>query len=78
MCTINDERFEFSDELKNDIGDVWYDVVMFLALCETLREDRIDRQDFVRFEPFVVYGAHQLFGKYEFEKEKTSNPALVR
>ncbi|WWC91564.1 uncharacterized protein L201_006510 [Kwoniella dendrophila CBS 6074] len=26
------------------------------------------------FEPFVVYGSHQLFGKYEFEKEKGSNP----
>ncbi|WWC64424.1 uncharacterized protein I303_107034 [Kwoniella dejecticola CBS 10117] len=26
------------------------------------------------FEPFVVYGSHQLFGKYEFEKEKTANP----
>ncbi|ODN82498.1 rho guanyl-nucleotide exchange factor [Cryptococcus wingfieldii CBS 7118] len=26
------------------------------------------------FEPFVTYGAHQLFGKYEFEKEKGSNP----
>lgn len=31
-----------------------------------------------KFEPFVVYGAHQLFGKYEFEKEKTSNPAFQK
>lgn len=30
------------------------------------------------FEPFVVYGAHQLFGKYEFEKEKGSNPAFQK
>ncbi len=30
------------------------------------------------FEPFVTYGAHQLFGKYEFEKEKGSNPAFQR
>lgn len=30
------------------------------------------------FEPFVVYGAHQLFGKYEFEKEKGANPAFQR
>ncbi|WVQ84886.1 hypothetical protein IAT38_007049 [Cryptococcus sp. DSM 104549] len=28
------------------------------------------------FEPFVTYGAHQLFGKYEFEKEKGANPAF--
>ncbi len=26
-----------------------------------------------RFGPFVKYGANQLFGKYEFEKEKASN-----
>ena len=28
------------------------------------------------FSPFVSYGAHQLYGKYEFEKEKSSNPAF--
>ena len=30
------------------------------------------------FEPFVKYGAHQLYGKYEFEKEKGSNPGFLR
>ncbi|KAF8603877.1 CNH-domain-containing protein [Ceratobasidium sp. AG-I] len=29
------------------------------------------------FEPFVQYGKHQLYGKYEFEKEKASNPAFA-
>ena len=29
------------------------------------------------FSPFVSYGAHQLYGKYEFEKEKNSNPAFA-
>jgi RHO1 GDP-GTP exchange protein 1/2 len=29
------------------------------------------------FGPFVTYGAHQLYGKYEFEKEKSSNPAFA-
>ena len=28
------------------------------------------------FAPFVSYGAHQLYGKYEFEKEKSSSPAF--
>ena len=28
------------------------------------------------FSPFVSYGSHQLYGKYEFEKEKSSNPAF--
>lgn len=31
-----------------------------------------------RFEPFVRYGAHQLYGKYEFEREKASNSAFAR
>jgi RHO1 GDP-GTP exchange protein 1/2 len=35
--------------------------------------------DFVpQFAPFVSYGAHQLYGKYEFEKEKSSNPAFAQ
>ena len=29
------------------------------------------------FEPFVEYGAHQMYGKYEFEKEKSNNPAFA-
>ncbi|KAK7025031.1 Rho guanyl-nucleotide exchange factor [Favolaschia claudopus] len=29
------------------------------------------------FEPFVSYGAHQLYGKYEFEKEKSGNPEFA-
>ncbi|ORX40726.1 CNH domain-domain-containing protein [Kockovaella imperatae] len=31
-----------------------------------------------QFEPFVTYGSHQLFGKFEFEKEKGNNPAFQR
>ncbi|KAI9812767.1 MAG: RHO1 GDP-GTP exchange protein 2 [Pycnora praestabilis] len=35
--------------------------------------------DFVpRFEPFIKYGAGQLYGKHEFEKEKASNSAFSR
>ncbi|CAE7134454.1 unnamed protein product [Rhizoctonia solani] len=29
------------------------------------------------FHPFVQYGKHQLYGKYEFEKEKSTNPAFA-
>jgi hypothetical protein len=32
----------------------------------------------VHFEPFVTYGAHQLFGKYEFEKEKGANASFQK
>jgi hypothetical protein len=31
-----------------------------------------------RFEPFIKYGASQLYGKYEFEKERASNPAFSK
>ena len=31
-----------------------------------------------RFEPFISYGAHQLFGKSEFERERSTNPAFSR
>ena len=31
-----------------------------------------------KFEPFIRYGANQLWGKYEFEKEKSSNPVFAR
>lgn len=31
-----------------------------------------------QFHPFIRYGANQLFGKFEFEKEKGSNPAFAR
>ena len=31
-----------------------------------------------KFEPFILYGANQLWGKYEFEKEKSANPSFAR
>ena len=31
-----------------------------------------------RFEPFIRYGANQLYGKYEFEKERQTNAAFSR
>lgn len=31
-----------------------------------------------QFQPFIKYGANQLFGKHEFEKEKASNPAFQK
>lgn len=31
-----------------------------------------------QFDPFIKYGANQMYGKYEFEKEKSSNPGFSR
>jgi RHO1 GDP-GTP exchange protein 1/2 len=30
------------------------------------------------FDPFVEYGKHQLYGKFEFEKEKGGNTAFAQ
>lgn len=30
------------------------------------------------FGPFVQYGAHQMVGKYVFEKERSMNPAFAQ
>jgi hypothetical protein len=59
------------------------------TLCEALnarqKENHVVRtvgdiflQHVPRFDPFIKYGANQLYGKYEFEKEKASNPAFAR
>ncbi|KAI1626743.1 rho guanine nucleotide exchange factor 4 [Exophiala viscosa] len=31
-----------------------------------------------QFDPFIKYGANQMYGKYEFEREKGANPAFSR
>lgn len=31
-----------------------------------------------KFEPFIRYGASQLYGKYEFERERSINPAFAK
>lgn len=31
-----------------------------------------------QFQPFIKYGANQLFGKFEFEKEKSTNQAFAK
>ncbi|KAH8701825.1 putative Rho guanyl nucleotide exchange factor [Talaromyces proteolyticus] len=59
------------------------------GLCETLNTRQKENhvvltvgdiflQHVPRFDPFIKYGANQLYGKYEFEKEKASNPAFAR
>jgi RHO1 GDP-GTP exchange protein 1/2 len=31
-----------------------------------------------KFDPFIRYGANQLWGKYEFERERSANPTFAR
>ena len=46
------------------------------AVIECIAE--IFRDNVPLFAAFVSYGAHQLYGKYEFENEKCSNPAFAQ
>lgn len=46
------------------------------AVVETIGDILLEHVP--NFEPFVKYGAHQLYGKFEFEREKTSNPAFAQ
>ncbi|CAL5872059.1 uncharacterized protein PFLUO_LOCUS6316 [Penicillium psychrofluorescens] len=59
------------------------------GLCEALNARQKDSpvvktvgdiflQHVPRFDPFIKYGANQLYGKYEFEKEKSSNPPFAK
>lgn len=46
------------------------------AVVEKIGDIMLDA--FPHFGPFVNYGSHQLYGKFEFEKEKSSNPAFAQ
>ncbi|KDQ19199.1 hypothetical protein BOTBODRAFT_171136 [Botryobasidium botryosum FD-172 SS1] len=46
------------------------------AVVETIGDILIEHVP--NFSPFLKYGSHQLYGKYEFEKEKGSNPAFAQ
>lgn len=82
-----------SDRRETFVHQVFYNVHDVLKVNHVLAERLTKRQKqkpvveaigdiflecVPHFEPFVVYGAHQLFGKYEFEKEKGSNPAFQK
>ncbi|KAE9398547.1 CNH-domain-containing protein [Gymnopus androsaceus JB14] len=47
------------------------------AVVEYIGDILLDAVPFLG-NPFVSYGSHQLYGKYEFEKEKNSNPAFAQ
>ena len=74
------------------VGQVFWNVLDIITVNTRLRDALTKRQksyavvdrigdillEFVpHFGPFVEYGAHQLYGKYEFEKEKNSNPTFA-
>jgi hypothetical protein len=75
--------------IRTVFGNVLEVLKVNSGLCEALnarqKESHVVRnvgdiflQHVPRFDPFIKYGANQLYGKYEFEKEKASNPAFAR
>ncbi|KAF8630462.1 hypothetical protein AX15_002911 [Amanita polypyramis BW_CC] len=75
------------------ISDVFWNYHEILAVNIKLRDALIKRQKSYavvekigdvflesapNFGPFVAYGAHQVFGKFDFEKEKSANPAFMQ
>ncbi|KAG9296550.1 hypothetical protein G9A89_015142 [Geosiphon pyriformis] len=79
-------RYEFVNEVFYNIMEV-YTVNSKLADALQKRQNSyaIVEQigdiflEFVpSFDPFIKYGAHQLWGKYEFEREKNENPEFAK
>ena len=79
-------REKFLKTVFTNCGEV-YAVNSRLAEALTRRQQQapvvrnvgdIFREFVPRFTPFITYGANQLFGKYEFEKEKAANPAFAK
>ncbi|KAK7056393.1 RHO1 GDP-GTP exchange protein 2 [Paramarasmius palmivorus] len=81
------------DRRTSFLEQVFWNVYDIIAVNTRLRDALMKRQkqyavvekigdiflDAVpHFGPFVSYGAHQLYGKYEFEKEKNGNPAFAQ
>jgi hypothetical protein len=75
------------------VRDVFSNVLDVLAVNSRLAQALTARQeqeavvsqvgdiflDYVpRFEPFIVYGSTQLYGKYEYEKERALNPQFSK
>jgi hypothetical protein len=82
-----------ADRRDDFVRQVFWNVHEVLAVSQPLAERLTKRQKqqpvvqaigdlflerAVHFEPFVTYGAHQLFGKYEFEKEKGANASFQK
>ncbi|EFI27376.1 RhoGEF Rgf2 [Coprinopsis cinerea okayama7 len=92
MKRLREEDIIPIDRREDFLAQVFWNVEDIIAVNTRLRDalnkrqkqyaivDRIGDvllESVPHFGPFVSYGAHQLWGKYEFEKEKTSNPAFA-
>jgi hypothetical protein len=90
---LRSQEIVAGDRRDDFVRQVFWNVHEVLAVSQPLAERLTKRQKqqpvvaaigdlflerAAHFEPFVTYGAHQLFGKYEFEKEKGANPSFQK
>ncbi|KDR80624.1 hypothetical protein GALMADRAFT_60620 [Galerina marginata CBS 339.88] len=90
---LKDDDIIPQDRRTDFLAQVFWNIHDIIAVNTRLRDALSKRQkqyavvdrigdillDMVpHFAPFVSYGAHQLYGKYEFEKEKNTNPAFAQ
>lgn len=92
MNRLKDEDIIPPARRADFLDQVFWNVVDIIAVNTRLRDALTKRQKSYavvdrigdifleavpHFGPFVSYGAHQLYGKYEFEREKNTNPAFA-
>ncbi|PFH51852.1 hypothetical protein AMATHDRAFT_141795 [Amanita thiersii Skay4041] len=91
IAQLREKDIILKEKRSKFITDVFWNVHEIITVNTKLRDALVKRQksyavvekigdiflDSVpNFSPFVSYGAHQLYGKFEFEKEKSTNPAF--
>lgn len=80
------ERDHFVKTVFYGINEIWEINLKFAeALTKRQQEDHVVKEvgdiflEFIpRFEPFIKYGAGQVMGRYEFDRQKRHNPFFVR
>ncbi|KAJ3558567.1 hypothetical protein NP233_g11485 [Leucocoprinus birnbaumii] len=92
MTRLQESEVIPAERRKAFVQQVFWNVREILAVNTRLRDALSKRQKSYavvdrigdiflehvpHFGPFVAYGAHQLYGKYEFEREKGQNPAFA-
>ncbi|CAG8475293.1 16501_t:CDS:10, partial [Racocetra persica] len=75
---VNDVFFNILDiyNVNSKLNDALQKRQNAYAIVEQIGDIFLEYIPF--FDPFIQYGAHQLLGKYEFEKEKSNNPAFAK
>ncbi|CAB4399307.1 unnamed protein product [Rhizophagus irregularis] len=93
MNPLLNQNFIPESRRKNFVNEVFYNILEVHNVNSKLADALQKRQNsfaiveqigdiFLEyaplFDPFIKYGAHQLWGKYEFEREKNSNHVFAK